>query len=73
MEEFFDHRWSNDKNQAITSDADRDLVEQLPIEIQRAIYTDFLFKGFLQNFRRYFSIPNYQNSNKHSYYTWANF
>jgi hypothetical protein len=73
MEEFFDHRWRNDKNQSISTDQDRDLVEQLPIEIQRAIYTDFLFKGFLQNFRRYFSIPNYQSPNRHSYYTWTNF
>jgi hypothetical protein len=73
IEEFFDHRWRNDKNQSISTDADRDMVEQLPIEIQRAIYTDFLFKGFLQKFRRYFSIPNYQNPNRHSYYTWANF
>ena len=47
IEEYFDYRWRNDKNQSISTPEDKALVEQLPIEIQRKIYTDFLFMGFL--------------------------
>lgn len=73
IEEYFDYRWRNDKNQSISTPGDKALVEQLPIEIQRKIYTDFLFSRFLQNFRHYFCIPNQNSRQRHSFYSWSNF
>lgn len=73
IEDFFDYRWVNDRNQAISTQDDIDLISQLPLEIQRKIYSDFLFKNFLQSFRKYFTMPNYENRNKNSFYTWFNF
>ena len=47
IESFFDYRWNNNPNSAIHDQTDKDLLDQLPNDIQRKIYTDFLFMGFL--------------------------
>jgi hypothetical protein len=47
IEEYFDYRWENDHNQAISEPEDVALLEQLPSEIQCNIYKDFMFFGFL--------------------------
>jgi len=72
-----EYRWQNDKNLAISTDADRAILSQLPLEIQRKIYSDFLFKKFLKSFDRFFSLLNPQyigdDLKKNAYYNWCHF
>jgi len=35
IEEYFDYRWINDKNQAVSTDEDQKLLDQLPTAVQR--------------------------------------
>jgi len=70
IEDFMDYRWSNNKNNAITSAEDNAIMDQLPLEIQRKVYSDFLFKNFLKNFKKYFSLRNLQSPQKNSFFTW---
>jgi len=72
IEDFMEYRWLNDKNQAVSDDKDRELISQLPLEIEQQIYSNFMFKNFLKNFSRYFSIENRKSPQCHSYYTWEN-
>lgn len=73
IENFFDYRWSNDKNQCISEESDKALLNQLPVDVRRMIYTDFLFMRFLNYFQRFFTIPNDHTGRKHSFYSWNNF
>lgn len=68
-----DYRWSNHKNNAMTSSEDTAMLDQLPVEIQRRIYSDFLFKNFLKSFKKYFSLRNMHSPHRYSFYTWQNF
>jgi len=52
IEEYFDYRWINDKNKAVSTDEDQKLLDQLPPAVQRKIYSDFLFKSFILNFKK---------------------
>lgn len=70
IEDYMEYRWQNDKNLAISTQEDVDLITQLPHEIRQKIYSDFLFKNFLTAFRRYFSLPNLQSPHRQSFYTW---
>lgn len=78
IEEYFDYRWINDKNQAVSNEEDIKLLEQLPTDVRRKIYSDFLFKTFIKNFKKFFDFPK-ENPNKddavrvridYSFYTW---
>lgn len=76
IEEYFDYRWINDKNQAVSCETDIKLLEQLPTDVKRKIYSDFLFKTFIQNFKKFFDFPK-ESPNKddsiridYSFYTW---
>jgi hypothetical protein len=73
IENFFDYRWSHDKNWCVSADADKALIDQLPVEVRRRIYTEFLFERFLNNFKRFFTIRNQSTGNRNSFYTWSNF
>ena len=58
IEEHFIFKWNNDQTQAITTEADKLLLEQLPIEVQNKLFCNFLFHEFLINFTQsYFKIP----------------
>ena len=57
IEKYFDYRWVNDKNQAVSNESDQQLIEQLPSHVQREIYSDFLFSIFLKSFRKFFVFP----------------
>jgi hypothetical protein len=72
IEDFMEYRWLNDKNQAVSKDSDVKLIEQLPLEVHQQIYSKFMFKNFLKNFSRYFSIPNHQSTHQYAFYTWQN-
>lgn len=57
IEAYFEYRWKNDRNFAlgINNDADREMLEQLPEDVQIKIYK-FLFSGFLNKFRTFFTF-----------------
>lgn len=50
MEEYFAYKWSNDRNQAITEEADLEMMDQLPDHVQNNIFTKFLYVEFLITF-----------------------
>lgn len=70
IEDFMEYRWSNNKNNAVTTDEDKAIMDQLPLEIQRKIYSDFLFQNFLKSFRSYFALRNRSSPNQNAFYTW---
>mmetsp|Transcript_14801 Transcript_14801/g.22948 ORF Transcript_14801/g.22948 Transcript_14801/m.22948 type:complete len:133 (+) Transcript_14801:98-496(+) len=55
---YFKYRWAHNKNIALSTMQDQFLMEQLPDEIQRSIYFDFLFKNFMAQYRNIFVITN---------------
>ena len=57
MENYFDYKWEHDRNQAMVGN-DTILLEQLPKDVQRKIYSNFLFRNFLNKFRKFFSFEN---------------
>ena len=54
IERHFQFRWVKDLNLAINTQQDRDLLDQLPKVIQNKIYTEFLFKNFLETYTTFF-------------------
>ena len=58
ISEYFEHRWEFDKNAAIDDPHELELLQQLPIWVQDDIYTDFLWRLFLQKFNGFFRIVN---------------
>lgn len=50
IERHFDYKWINDKNQAIDDEHEREMLEQLPVEVINKIYGDFLFSDFCKIF-----------------------
>ena len=48
IEQYFSYRWANDKNFAIHTKAEFDLLDQLPEQVQYDIYLDFFFKQSIQ-------------------------
>ena len=43
IEEFFDYKWINDKNQSFEVEEDTKILEQLPTDVQSRIFSDFLY------------------------------
>lgn len=79
IETYFAYRWSNDKNIAISTKEDEDLLDQVPDFVQREIYSDYLFREFLTNFRKFFDLPMEIRERKegepkieHAFYKWDN-
>lgn len=81
MEEYFEHRWKYDRNAAIDDPQELSMLYQLPVWVQDDIYTDFLWRVFLQKFSGFFriikgskfGITKYKIDGIeycHSYYTW---
>lgn len=76
IERHFDYKWINDKNQAIDDESEREMLEQLPVEVINKIYGDFLFSDFCKIFQRFFRIPKdydvaFKNPGYHDYYDWS--
>lgn len=61
IESYFDYRWKNDHNQAVSEENDVRLFNTLPVETREQLYINFLFYDFLAKFKRNFSIPNMWN------------
>lgn len=49
-------KWKYDKNNFLLTESDIKTFNKLPLQIKTAIYTQFMFKGFLFKFRRFFDI-----------------
>lgn len=81
IEEYFEFRWSNDRNAAISSKRDQQLLAELPHEVQDRLLCGYLFTDFLQTFRSFFSLKRdskfgggiYQHNKLRiaSIYTWS--
>lgn len=57
LENYFEYYWQRDRNFATKKDEDLRFMSELPKQIRRKIYTEFLFKDFLYNFKAYFRLP----------------
>ena len=57
IEIYFDYRWNNDRNLAVSTEEDYDLFKELPIEVKLRIYTDFLFNSFIKTFKKFLQFP----------------
>lgn len=73
IEELFNYRWANDKLAALSQDEDVNNFDQLPAEVQLTIYTEFLFKVFLDSYKVVFSFPNILNPNQPSVFSWQDY
>lgn len=69
LEKYFTYRWEKDKNDSLIKENYLYIVEQIPAQVVDSIYADFLFRDFLQQYRKFFQIPK-QSVNLHSRYTW---
>lgn len=56
VNKFMKYKWDNDKNNCITDEYEEYLLDQMPFECRLAIFKDFLFADFLNQFRRFFWI-----------------
>ena len=54
FEDYFEYFWKNDKNAAIATEEDQNIMRELPDHIKANIYKDFLFQDFLELFRVHF-------------------
>lgn len=54
IEEHFDYKWNNDKNQAFLTEEDNSIFEQLPEDVQVCLLKDFMFSDFLESFKKTF-------------------
>lgn len=70
IEEFFDYKWQNDKNQAFQEKQDMDLLDQLPYDVRIQIYNQYLFKKFLVAFSKVFCFAKLESPHKYAFYTW---
>jgi hypothetical protein len=59
---------------AFREDSDLSILEQLPEDVMVKMYTEFLFRDFLESYRATFAnFPNDENPHQNSFYTWNDF
>jgi hypothetical protein len=74
IEDHFTYRWSKDKLMAFQEDSDLSIFGQLPDEVHQMMYTEFLFRDFLENYKTTFSsFPNEDSVNQNAFYTFYDF
>lgn len=69
IEEYFEYFWSNDKLYSVATDEDLRYYDELPPDHKVDIFKNFLFRPFVQTFKKLFEIPKHKHV-KHSYYKW---
>ena len=69
MEEYFDYKWENDRNQVLICNEYSTYLNQLPIHIVDELLNTYLFNGFLKVFDRFFQIPHIRAERLHARYT----
>ena len=78
IEDYFDYRWAHDKNMSFGKEYEN-ITEQLPMHVLRRIYSDYLFKPFRNNFKKFFDFPkdiDFKDGHvgtkiDYSFYTWS--
>ena len=55
-EKYFEYRWARDLLMAVTDHEDIMIMEQLPFEVMFRVFTEYLFKNFLNHFKRTFLV-----------------
>jgi hypothetical protein len=63
IEKYFEHRWSNNLNQAISDSQDVQTFDECPMEVKEKILM-FLFENYLQKFRFFFCLRNFEITNR---------
>ena len=53
FEKYFEYRWRSNNNFAVSTEDDIALLLQLPAIVQTQIYSDYLFKEYLQVYKKY--------------------
>mmetsp|Transcript_42741 Transcript_42741/g.65654 ORF Transcript_42741/g.65654 Transcript_42741/m.65654 type:complete len:242 (+) Transcript_42741:998-1723(+) len=51
VEKYFLYRWSCERNRVIASEKERDMLAELPKQVQFSIYIDFLYKGLFSIYK----------------------
>lgn len=72
MEKYFKFKWSFDKNNAIAPEEYVKMLDQLPIEIQLNLISDYLYKDFVFQFKRLFEFRMWKSKLSYQYYTFSN-
>ena len=71
IEQYFQYKWQNDRNQAIDDDHEKAIVEQLPIEVTNKLYQEFLYKDLLLQFQPTFRLAKpKENDQPLRYFNW---
>ena len=54
MLEFFKYKWASDRNFAFKTEADLDILAELPADVKTRVFKDFIYHDFLITFRKVF-------------------
>jgi len=63
LDKYFHYRWYFNRNLAISTEADKQIYDELPGRIQTELFVDFLFKSFIERYRSILEI----NQTKYEY------
>ena len=69
IEDYFEYYWSNDKLYSVATEEDHRYFDELPQSIKTEIFKNFLFKPFIQTFKKMFELRKNLKI-QHSYYKW---
>lgn len=72
IESYFAYKWEHDKNIALAISEVQYMLTKLPIEVNRRIIIEFLFKDFIKCFKNLFEFRKWQSTVTHNYYTFDN-
>jgi hypothetical protein len=61
IEQYFHHKWNNDRNNAIRIDEVQYMIMNLPQEVSGKITTDFLFHKFVETFKHMFRVRKWKS------------
>ena len=72
IEQYFQYKWLNDRNQAIDDQYEKDIIDELPREVTNKLYQEFLYKDLLVQFQPTFRLAKKQEnpSDNIKYYMW---
>ena len=71
IEQYFNHRWENDRSNLFDLTDKSDLISQLPEFVQDNLISSYLYVAFLKELKQTFQIPK-QHDLKCSRYVWGN-
>jgi hypothetical protein len=71
--QYFEYKWEFDENNAISLPEYEKILDQLPIELQLKLIEEFLFNGFLDQFKQFFCFKKWDSKIQHSFYTFEDY